>query len=122
MLFLMIRRPPRSTRTDTLFPYTTLFRSFDTDETIDNVSFARSSMDDCVAYICDNLEIAVHLLPNDREIALMYMPTRGTALALKARVQLNHASPLYNGNAYFADWTSSDGKIGRASCRERVCQ
>src|SRR3546814_1473784 len=27
--FLMIRRPPRSTRTDTLFPYTTLFRSTD---------------------------------------------------------------------------------------------
>src|SRR3546814_17495319 len=25
--FFMIRRPPRSTRTDTLFPYTTLFRS-----------------------------------------------------------------------------------------------
>src|SRR3546814_15636742 len=27
LLYLMIRRPPRSTRTDTLFPYTTLFRS-----------------------------------------------------------------------------------------------
>src|SRR3546814_4780478 len=27
LFFLMIRRPPRSTRTDTLFPYTTLFRS-----------------------------------------------------------------------------------------------
>src|SRR3546814_19883931 len=27
LLFLMIRRPPRSTLTDTLFPYTTLFRS-----------------------------------------------------------------------------------------------
>src|SRR3546814_8163426 len=27
--FLMIRRPPRSTRTDTLFPYTTLFRAAD---------------------------------------------------------------------------------------------
>src|SRR3546814_3374112 len=27
MFFLMIRRPPRSTRTDTLLPYTTLFRS-----------------------------------------------------------------------------------------------
>src|SRR3546814_983631 len=27
VFFLMIRRPPRSTRTDTLFPYTTLFRS-----------------------------------------------------------------------------------------------
>src|SRR3546814_5020950 len=30
--FLMIRRPPRSTRTDTLFPYTTLFRSANLDE------------------------------------------------------------------------------------------
>src|SRR3546814_10457764 len=27
LFFLMIRRPPTSTRTDTLFPYTTLFRS-----------------------------------------------------------------------------------------------
>src|SRR3546814_18149132 len=27
VLFLMIRRPPKSTRTDTLFPHTTLFRS-----------------------------------------------------------------------------------------------
>src|SRR3546814_18559763 len=27
VVFLMIRRPPRSTRTDTLFPYTTLFRA-----------------------------------------------------------------------------------------------
>src|SRR3546814_1108240 len=27
LFFLMIRQPPRSTRTDTLFPYTTLFRS-----------------------------------------------------------------------------------------------
>src|SRR3546814_18433541 len=27
LFFLMNRRPPRSTRTDTLFPYTTLFRS-----------------------------------------------------------------------------------------------
>src|SRR3546814_17305741 len=27
LFFLMMRRPPRSTRTDTLFPYTTLFRS-----------------------------------------------------------------------------------------------
>src|SRR3546814_2955079 len=31
LFFLMIRRPPRSTRTDTLFPYTTLFRSAEVD-------------------------------------------------------------------------------------------
>src|SRR3546814_16126392 len=32
----MIRRPPRSTRTDTLFPYTTLFRSFITSLALDD--------------------------------------------------------------------------------------
>src|SRR3546814_15335431 len=35
----MIRRPPRSTRTDTLFPYTTLFRSW-------SCSSCRSEVDD----------------------------------------------------------------------------
>src|SRR3546814_19045329 len=38
--FLMIRRPPRSTRTDTLFPYTTLFRS----------SLSRSTADPAFAF------------------------------------------------------------------------
>src|SRR3546814_15313256 len=33
--FLMIRLPPRSTRTDTLFPYTTLFRSVHHDDIAD---------------------------------------------------------------------------------------
>src|SRR3546814_6839670 len=50
--FLMIRRPPRSTRTDTLFPYTTLFRShpnFVRLETIagraSNLRYMRQAMD-----------------------------------------------------------------------------
>src|SRR3546814_3801924 len=39
----MIRRPPRSTRTDTLFPYTTLFRSagFDADDPVRRAGRAR---------------------------------------------------------------------------------
>src|SRR3546814_2543795 len=37
----MIRRPPRSTRTDTLFPYTTLFRSLDV--YADNALFSRAA-------------------------------------------------------------------------------
>src|SRR3546814_19253760 len=37
--FLMIRRPPRSTRTDTLFPYTTLFRS-SRDELVHDMGFS----------------------------------------------------------------------------------
>src|SRR3546814_20449524 len=39
-LLLMIRRPPRSTRTDTLFPYTTLFRSLACEATEDRVLLA----------------------------------------------------------------------------------
>src|SRR3546814_5448210 len=42
--FLMIRRPPRSTRTDTLFPYTTLFRS-----PRDGRGFAVHRADPCIA-------------------------------------------------------------------------
>src|SRR3546814_4361733 len=37
IFFLMIRRPPRSTRTDTLFPYTTLFRSVPSQETLEAI-------------------------------------------------------------------------------------
>src|SRR3546814_1815548 len=38
-VFLMIRRPPRSTRTDTLFPYTTLFRSVGRDTCVNPLPF-----------------------------------------------------------------------------------
>src|SRR3546814_1121439 len=53
----MIRRPPRSTRTDTLFPYTTLFRSFVTapDEAISasiSASWARTDGSGESASIC----------------------------------------------------------------------
>src|SRR3546814_15874356 len=44
--FLMIRRPPRSTRTDTLFPYTTLFRSGGADLADDHLHF-RELLDPC---------------------------------------------------------------------------
>src|SRR3546814_2275098 len=50
----MIRRPPRSTRTDTLFPYTTLFRSIAiTDATI-KIEHIRSAQNDAGrAHECD---------------------------------------------------------------------
>src|SRR3546814_5410408 len=49
----MIRRPPRSTRTDTLFPYTTLFRS---DEVV-----ARAGLDGVVAGVVVVAELGVVL-------------------------------------------------------------
>src|SRR3546814_14928987 len=42
--FVMIRRPPRSTRTDTLFPYTTLFRS--DGDCLDQIRFALDHVED----------------------------------------------------------------------------
>src|SRR3546814_15202207 len=48
VFFLMIRRPPRSTRTDTLFPYTTLFRS---DRGIDQRETARRGFEGCDAVL-----------------------------------------------------------------------
>src|SRR3546814_18389703 len=47
IFFLRKRRPPRSTRTDTLFPYTTLFRS---------LAAIRSELDDRFERVLDTLE------------------------------------------------------------------
>src|SRR3546814_6083254 len=55
LFFLMIRRPPRSTRTDTLFPYTTLFRSqtrlFDGGDVDEGVVAAVLRCDEAVALV-----------------------------------------------------------------------
>src|SRR3546814_7300777 len=69
----MIRRPPRSTRTDTLFPYTTLFRSYDdrvsgvhagrrqgrkTDDTIGRGSWCNRGLGGCTSVSAAGSEIA----------------------------------------------------------------
>src|SRR3546814_5111279 len=51
LFFLMIRRPPRSTRTYTLFPYTTLFRSTPTEACAD----MPTSWNTYVIYVPDDL-------------------------------------------------------------------
>src|SRR3546814_20721485 len=82
--FLIIRRPPRSTRTDTLFPYTTLFRSLNGQDVARRARGAR-----VLDFNSFDTEQEVR---NASEPAYQYL--------------LNHAKP----------------EIGRASCRERVCQ
>src|SRR3546814_1165189 len=62
---LMIRRPPRSTRTDTLFPYTTLFRSGHVPRTAaDFLSFVHPADRERVAALYRDLERS----PRDYEI------------------------------------------------------
>src|SRR3546814_18096217 len=68
----MIRRPPRSTRTDTLFPYTTLFRSIVIAETcgIGNKFFGPQSrtIKDRIASIPGMLQVPYLVAANDHEV------------------------------------------------------
>ena len=82
---------------------------FASDTQADAASYERSSYDDCVEYVCKNFEKAAELLPVQREKAFIYLPTRGAALSFAARLRLYDASPLFNGNTYYADWKRTDG-------------
>src|SRR3546814_19775741 len=77
----MIRRPPRSTRTDTLFPYTTLFRSTAAAERRDPVSRRQSlkagdhrdlplieTSDQILRLDTLDARLAVHLVGMDRDL------------------------------------------------------
>src|SRR3546814_17839066 len=88
--FLMLRRPPRSTRTDTLFPYTTLFRSRHS-ERRGYRHFLYGSSETTLASLRQNLK---------RDFP-------------QARI-VGHRSPPFR--------VPTADEIGRASCRERVCQ
>src|SRR3546814_11496736 len=103
----MLRRPPRSTRTDTLFPYTTLFRSeacarFDKDTRLGrDMESYQSLLARAVASIAGKSE--------ERAIASLFSP--GGTHALKGEFAgINDFEVV----AFV--------EIGRASCRERVCQ
>jgi len=88
--------------------------SFASDEEVANVSFERSSYDDCVEYICTNMEKAAKYLASDRSVSYPYLPTKGSALAVIARMRLYSASPLFNGGTAsideIASWKRTDGK------------
>src|SRR3546814_15616904 len=104
VFFLMLRRPPRSTLTDTLLPYTTLFRSPDRCCDAGSIQLpARAFAGDAVT-----LDIAQVLLGG--ACASLRQATIGS-LIVQAR-----GLDLVDRNA------GAGGKIGRASCRERVCQ
>jgi len=69
-----------------------------TDNLSDSSMFQRSSIKDCIAYTVAQLDSAAQLLPisNDGNIWQLGRATKGAALALKSRLLLYAASPLYN--------------------------
>ncbi|WP_320167793.1 RagB/SusD family nutrient uptake outer membrane protein [Mangrovibacterium marinum] len=78
---------------------------FDMSADTEIMSLERSTYDECVQYICDNMEKAYENLPNSREsIQQINMPDKGAALAVESRILLIGASPWYNGNPFYSDW------------------
>src|SRR3546814_14887346 len=95
----MIRRPPRSTRTDTLFPYTTLFRSPTGRQCIQS---RRGSFD-----------------PRTQMRRITMVDTS----SIREHMNVIGADGVHVGNVDHLDGDRIKlTKIGRASCRERVCQ
>jgi hypothetical protein len=63
------------------------------------VEQARNTYDECVKYIERELLLAAEALPLQRSVEAIARPSRGAALALRAKVLLYGASPLFNGKA-----------------------
>src|SRR3546814_12848313 len=111
--FLMIRRPPRSTRTDTLFPYTTLFRSKDTR------AWAACAPLFITPYRwkrCKRWFLTCRTSSADMDNSL-----QARLLPLRQRIDEldEQILDLLNQRANTAQEVGQ--AIGRASCRERVC-
>src|SRR3546814_16404744 len=100
----MIRRPPRSTRTDTLFPYTTLFRSA---ERI------------AAGLAADDRHILAHHLAFERIAA--FEDDRVVLVRVDGAVADLDVAAAVDVEAV-AVGVDAQIEIGRASCRERVCQ
>src|SRR3546814_12413022 len=107
----MIRRPPRSTRTDTLFPYTTLFRSTGVDPSVKTYSVR--------VYAASISSIAAER-QRDARYRRHYRKHR-------QRRQTPHLERLPSGKfdtnvLVLSLAAAAYNEIGRASCRERECQ
>src|SRR3546814_21136765 len=112
-------RPPRSTLTDTLLPYTTLFRSDPVFIDSGTDPFYIITDDLHAGYwLRSGLKFAfelAHFPPGEFSDAHGYIFQRTiVGIRFHSRDIIDHVQA--------ADYFSEDGKIGRASCRERVCQ
>src|SRR3546814_3200027 len=78
----MIRRPPRSTRTDTLFPYTTLFRS-----ALIQQGYAKGRISKDDIFVADSLRVATGRLAADRaDLPALERDARATNAGLRTVV------------------------------------
>ena len=72
---------------------------------------ARTPYDECVTYICNLFDEAARDLPSERTVRYYGLATNVAAKALKAKMLLFAASPLFNGNSeFYHDFTNKDGQ------------
>lgn len=76
----------------------------------DDMSYPRNTFDECVDFICKDMIEAAKRLPDRRDNLNSARPTKGAALAMRAKVLTYAASPLYNGNTEMADFTDKTGR------------
>lgn len=80
------------------------------DADIKDFSFPRSTYDDCVAYVEKEIDDAIPNLPLTQGSSQEYgRIKKGMALAMKARMLLYAASPLFNGNTAYSGFKNPDG-------------
>lgn len=70
----------------------------------------RTPYDECVEWIAEKLDDAATRLPATRPNEEMGLGTSVIAKAIKSRMMLYAASPLYNGNSMYANFTNIDGE------------
>lgn len=80
------------------------------DKTFISEKLSRSSYDECVDWICGEIDAAIPSMLEERVEDDYGFPTKGAAMAMKARILLYAASPLFNGNTVYANWKNHDGK------------
>lgn len=78
----------------------------------DEIAIPRSSYEECAAYISSEMLLAAKDLPLFRDEQAVARPTRGAALAARAKVLLYAASPLANGNgdAFAQELVDDEGR------------
>jgi hypothetical protein len=83
---------------------------FAVDAEVEELALGRNTYDECIEYICRNMELAHAFLPQERSLTEANMPDYGVPLAVMSRILLYAASPQYNGNStLYGDWTKKDG-------------
>lgn len=74
---------------------------------------ARNTLEECVKWINDEIDYACENgMPTERNESLQLgLPTVGAARAIQSRMALMVASPLFNGNTVYKNWTNKDGTV-----------